>query len=603
MRRFFVLIFLCSLTIFPLVAFAQSGEDELAEKYYQDGEYENALNLYEKLQRKDQENRVYNFRIPDCQQKLSRFNDAVSFLEKVNKRNPEDFYYPFLLGDAYRLTGDFKKADNIEAETIHKSLKLERDFIELGAWLSGSEKNDLALQTYLQGRKTLRSKNVFAEEIAGLYKKAGKYTEAAEEYLGQYLINPYTYTSTKSNIIGLVRPESAEQVEKVLLQEVNKNGKDFGLREMLFEFYVLNKNFYEALVQCKSLDKVNNENGNRVFQYAITLRNNKEYKLSGKALDYIIENHAQSAYFLKALQEKAVNGELQAFETLPADTNAVREAVDAYDALLNNFGRKAVFFDAMYRKSNLLAFYLFDLDEAMKELNLATQQQLKAQELAQVNMLIGDILLMQKEYNQAKLKYNDVAEAWKEGQIGAMAKYKQGRLSYFKGDFEYSKARLQTIKDNTSNDISNDAIKLFLLIQDNVGLDTTTFPLQRFAQAQLLVFQRDYAPALELLDSIQFAFPNNTLADEIIWEKANIYLQQSNIDKSIQMLDKILDNHGTDIYGDDALFTKAKLYDYNLQDKDKAMQLYIDFLKNYSGSLYVVEVRKRIRELRASNRT
>ncbi len=599
MRRSF--IFLAGL-ILPFWLLAQSGEPALAEKYFQDAEYENALNLFEKLQKDEPDNRNYNLRIVDCNYKLSQYADAVSFLEKTVKRNATDFVYPFVLGDAYRLAGEFKKADNIENETINKRLVAENDFSEAGTWLSDQGKYPLAVRVYQQGRKTLKSKYIFGQEIAYLYRKEGEFTLATEEYLAQYYVNPSLLGDIRTNILSLVNDQSREPVEKVMLDAVNKYPKDLGLRGIVFEFYVLTENFYEALVQCKSIDKVNNEDGGRVFQYAQTLRNNKQYKLSNKALDYVIENHEASPYFMRAFQEKAVNGEAEAFESLPVDTTGIREAVNAYDALFAKFGRRPVFFDAMYRKAKLLGFYLFDLDRAMTELELATQQQLKPQELAQVNLLMGDVLLMQKDYNRAKFKYNEVAEAWKEGQIGAEAKYKQGRLSYFKGDFEYSKARLQTIKDNTSNDISNDAIKLFLLIQDNVGMDTSTYAMERFAQAQLMVYQRDFDPALVLLDSIAFAFPSNTLADEILWEKANIYLQQNNIDKALTYLDKIIAEHGKDIYGDDALYTKAKIYDYSYKDKEKAMRLYIDFLKAYSGSLFIVEVRNRIRELRETNR-
>lgn len=588
--------------LLPLWLLAQTGEPELADKYYRDAEYENALQLYEKLQKREPENRTFNLRITDCHEKLGQYAEAVSFMEKTTKRNPTEHIYAFVLADAYRLLGEFKKAENTENETITKHLRTEADFMETGVWLTESGKNELALRAYQQGRKTLRSKYVFGDEIGHLYKLMGEYTLATQEYLEQYYLNPQLIGTIKTSILTLVHDRSKGAVEKVLLEAVNKNGKDMGLRTMVFEFYVLSGNFYEALVQCKSIDKVNHEDGNRVFQYALTLRNNKEYKLSNKALDYVIESHEGSPYYMKAFQEKAVNGELQAFSTLPVDTTGIREAVNAYDALFAQFGRRPIFFDAMYRKAKLLAFYLFDLEAALEELDQATLQQLKPQELAQVNLLIGDVLLMQKEYNRAKLKYNEVAESWKEGQIGAEAKYKQGRLSYYKGDFEYSKARLQTIKDNTSNDISNDAIQLFLLIQDNLGLDTTTYPLQRFAQAQLMIYQRDFAPALELLDSIAFAFPSNTLADELLWEKANIYLQQRNIDKALALLDKIITDHGKDIYGDDALYTKAKIYDYTFKDKAKAMQLYIEFLKTYSGSLFIVEVRNRIRELRETNR-
>jgi tetratricopeptide (TPR) repeat protein len=589
--------------LFPLWMLAQTGEPELADKYYLSAEYENALQLYEKLQKKEPENRTYNLRIADCMQKLGQYADAVSFLDKTARRNPTDHYYPFVLADAYRLQGEFKKAESTEGEVISKRLQSEADFMDVGSWLVDLGKNELALRVYLQGRKTLRSKYVFGAEIGHLYKLLGEYELATQEYLEQYYLNPSFVNTIKTNILTLVNDKSKDIVEKVLLDAVGKSAKDVGLRSMVFDFYVLSGNFYEALVQCKSIDKVNNEDGGRVFQYALTLRNNKEYKMSNKALDYVIESHEGSPYYMRAFQEKAVNGEMQAFEALPVDTVGIREAVTAYDDLFAKFGRRPVFYDAMYRKAKLLAFYLFELDPALKELDLATQQQLKPQELAQVNLLTGDVLLMKKEYAQAKFKYNEVAEAWKEGQIGAEAKYKQGRLSYFKGDFEYSKARLQTIKDNTSNDISNDAIQLFLLIQDNVGLDTTTYPLGRFAQAQLMVYQRDFTPALELLDSIAFAFPSNSLADEIIWEKANIFLQQNQVDKALTFLDKIIADFPTDIYGDDALYTKAKIFDYTLKDKAKAMSLYIDFLKTYTGSMYIVEVRKRIRELRELKET
>lgn len=577
---------------------AQGGEPELAEQYFNDGEFANALALYSKLQKKEPENRAYNLRLVDCHTRLDQYDEAISHLERVRKRAPQEFVYSFALADVLRLKGDFKGADNVETQAIEKQLVNDEQFMQAGAYLFQARKNALALRTYLQARKALHSKYLFSPEIANLYYLEGQWAAATEEYLAQYEVNPAAVPTITTNILNIVGPDSKAAVEQVLLDAVNRRTDDIGLRNMLFEFYVLTENFMEAFVQVKSIDKVFKENGARVHKYAETLRNNKQYKLANKALDYIIDNHPDSPYFLRAYQDKTVNGELLAFESLPLDTNAIREAVVAYDGLLSQFGRKAQFFDAIFRKSKLLAFYLFELDAALAEIEGSLALPLKAPEKADATLLMGDILLMQKEYSKAVLKYDEVANTFKEGQIGALAKYKQGRLSYFKGDFEFAKARLQTIKDNTSNDISNDAIKLFLTIQDNIGMDTTVFPLQRFAQAQLMVFQRDYDPALVLLDSIAYAFPNHTLSDDILWEKANIFLTRNEIDQALGFLDRIIGSFGTDIYGDDALYTKARIYDYSFQDKEKAMQFYIDFLKNYSGSLYVVEVRKRIRELR-----
>lgn len=595
-RSFLICCLFC--LVFAVSLHAQTGEAELAEQYYQDGEYNNALALYSKLQKKEPDNRAFNLRLMDCYTKLQQYDEAIAHLERVRKRNPKEFSYPFFLADLYRLTGDFKTADNLENQVIDKQLLTDQDFMEAGSFLFQAGKNPLALRTYLQARKVQKNKYLFGPEIAHLYHLQGEWAAATQEYLNQYEVNPSAVGSITTNILNIVSPESKAAVEQVLLDAVNGRSDDIGLRNMLFEYYVLTENFMEAFVQCKSIDKVFRENGMRVYKFAETLRNNKQYKLANKALDYIIENHKDSPYFLKAYQDKTINGELMAFESIPLDTVAIREAVVAYDGLLEQFGRKAQFFDAIYRKSKLLAFYLFDLEHALSELENAVNLPLKPAEKADANLLIGDIYLMKKEYNRAVLKYDEVANTFKEGQIGALAKYKQGRLSYFKGDFEFAKARLQTIKDNTSNDISNDAIKLFLTIQDNIGLDTTVYPLQRFAQAQLMVFQRDYEPAMALLDSIQYAFPNHTLTDEILWEKANIHIQKNELEKALDFLDKIINEFGTDIYGDDALYTKARIYDFSFQNREQAMQYYIDFLKNYSGSLYVVEVRKRIREMR-----
>ncbi len=591
-------VILVLLAFIPVWQMAQTGELELAEQYYKDEDYQNALALYSKLQKKDPSVRLFNQRLVSCFRELEQYEEGIDFLSRAMRKNPEDHVLSFMMADLMRLNGDTDGAVEMEKKVIFSDLRSEAEFMEAGGYNYKKGREDLALQSYIQARKTLKDKYVFSSEIANLYGQAREYTLATQEYLTMLQKRLERAEIIKINILNLVNDESKEEIETVLLAEVQKNSKDRELRDLIYEFYVLIGNFHEAFTQVKSIDRLQNNQGALVYNFAMTLRNNKEYRLSNKALDYIIENYENTSFGDKAYQEKTVNTELVAFETLPLDTSLIREAVNSYEDLLTKRGRLPQYFEAMYRKANLQAFYLFDLAGANEELDRILSLGIPPQLSAKANLLYGDVLLMQKEYNKSKLRYNSVAEAFKEGQTGAMAKYKQGRLSYFKGDFEYSKARLKTIKDNTSNDISNDAIQLFLVIQDNIGLDTTTTALEQFAQAQLMVFQRDFDPALELLDSILFAFPNHTLTDDILWEKASIFEQKNNIPKTLEFLESIITEFPTDIYGDDALYKKAQIYDFTLNDKEEAMKLYIKFLRNYTGSLYIVAVRKRIRELR-----
>jgi TolA-binding protein len=60
----------------------------------------------------------------------------------------------------------------------------------------------------------------------------------------------------------------------------------------------------------------------------------------------------------------------------------------------------------------------------------------------------------------------------------------------------------------------------------------------------------------------------------------------------------VVDAYGEDIYGDDALFKMAEIYQFNLKDIEKAKSLYQEVLTKYPASVYTVEARKRFRKLR-----
>ncbi|MEO0896152.1 MAG: tetratricopeptide repeat protein [Bacteroidota bacterium] len=599
MNKFFLLFVALLLGVSGLVA--QPGQEaKLAERYVIDGEYESALELYTKLYRRyPSEN--YARQMVLCYENLQQFDEAIKFLTKVSKRQTDNPIYPTLLAGLLEKTGDLKGADKLYEEIINKKLKSEGEFIKIGSYLYKEGKLDIALEAYLKARKKLKDPYRFANEIANIHVQQGEFGKATDEYLNLYRQDPLSnYSTVNLSILNLLSPSSEEQVENVLLRALDKTPSDRGLRNILFEFYVLAENFMEAFIQVKSIDKLFKEDGIHVFQFAETMRNNQNYSLSNKAYDYIIQKHKDSQYFFQAHFQKAINSELQAFDQLPVDQEAIRSAVEAYGDLLDEFGRNPAYHEPIYRRAKLMVFYLDELDQAKKELEdlTVTRQGISDQSWAKSKLLLGDIHLIQQNYNQAKLTYTEVSELFTDRQLGALAKYKLAQLAYYKGEFNLSQALLSAIKDNTSNDISNDAIKLNLTIIDNTGLDTTTTALEMFAEAQLLTYQRKYDSSLIVLDSLALGFSDHPLADEILWEKATIYLKQNKVERALGFIDRILENFPYDIFGDDALYTKARLYDFTLSNPELAMKYYLEFLGAYPGSLFSVEVRKRIKELR-----
>lgn len=593
----------CGLLLSALLLTAQPDpEAELAEKYFNDGEYEAALELYEKVFRKN-ETEPFAKQIVNCYYQLQQYDEALKFLDRQLKRSKENIIYPVMKGMALQKAGNQEEADKLLENTIRKDMKTEGNFVQAGTYLYQEGELNLALETYEQGRKRLKADRMFSDEIANIHLQLGNYESATEEYLNSYYESPQDESSVKLSILNMVNTQSSEAIERALIKATDKSPTDYGLRKMLFEYYVLAENFEEAFIQVKSIDRLFDEDGGRIFDFGVMMRNSKQYGVSNRAFEYLINRKKNTPYLYQAQEGIAINGELLAFESIPVDLEAVQQAITAYKSLMDEFGRRPENFEAIYRYANLNVFYLNELDKALMEMEQITgmlniRDQRDRQKFARAQLLAGDILVMKKDYNNAKLAYERVSDLYRDRQLGALAKYKLAQLSYFKGDFNLAQAQLSAIKDNTSNDISNDAIKLNLVIMDNTGLDTTTTALELFAQAQLLAYQREYDASLALMDSLAYQFPNHPLADEIYWEKANIFLKQNDIPTALEYLEKILENFPQDIYGDDALYTKARIFDYNLKDKDAAMKIYLDFLVNYPGSLFSVSARKRIRELR-----
>ena len=69
----------------------------------------------------------------------------------------------------------------------------------------------------------------------------------------------------------------------------------------------------------------------------------------------------------------------------------------------------------------------------------------------------------------------------------------------------------------------------------------------------------------------------------------------------MDLFDDVDAKYSSDLLGDDALFKVADLYQNQLNNKEKAMELYKDIITKYPGSLYVIEARKRYRELRGDS--
>ena len=252
--------------------------------------------------------------------------------------------------------------------------------------------------------------------------------------------------------------------------------------------------------------------------------------------------------------------------------------------------------------ADLQAFYLNDLDKAISLLlEMINYPGLKPTIQAEGKIDLADFYLMKGEVWEATLLYSQVDKAFKDDILGHEARFRNAKLSYYSGDFQWAQTQFDVLKASTSKLIANDALDLSIFIMDNLGLDTSAAALTLYSEADLLVFQNRFDEAFTKLDTIKQNYPDHSLEDDIYYTKSKIYYKKREYEQSAQMLQKIINDYSDGIRADNAMFELADLYEHQLNDIDKAKELYEKIFIEHSGSTFAVEARKRFRRLRGDD--
>jgi TolA-binding protein len=267
--------------------------------------------------------------------------------------------------------------------------------------------------------------------------------------------------------------------------------------------------------------------------------------------------------------------------------------------MVQELGLNAKTLEALRSTANLYGNYLDSKDTALTVLDMAIDLGKTDRSFVDKCKLDkGDIYLLKGEPWESTLLYSQVEKSEKEELLGYEAKLKNAKLHYYKGDFTVSKDILDVLKLATSREIANDAEQLSLLIVDNTGMDSTEAAMREYAAIDLLLFQNKTDQAVDNLNRMWKKYGNHSLADEILWLRANTYFKQGKMAEALEDLKLISSKYSTDILGDDALFMTGKIYEEQIKDKSAAMDAYQKVLAQYPGSIYGAEARKRFRALR-----
>ncbi len=588
-------------TIALFCVLAISAQDiNLANQYFINGEYEKSASLFGQILESNASNEFALNRYVESMLNLEQFEECEKVLKKQIKKNPNSGNLYVQYGAILERQGKTTEAKAQYEKAIQTISPDFNSINRLASQFSNTSKYELAIRTYERGAELLKDKNVFAFNLGELYRRKGEPAKMIEQYLNSLESNSINSVQTITIYLSrYLEPSDFEELQSQLYTRIQNDEKPEYIEVLAWSF-IQRKDFKNALRQLKALDARLNESGQRIYQMAIDASEAKDYDSAIAAYDYIIqEKGQQNPYFFPSKQGAMLNRRNKIVQGLSYTTADLTALEQDYRSFIDQYGMNRQTASLVLELAELEALYINDLPKSVQLLDsLIKAPGIQRDEQARAKINLADYYLMSGERWESTLLYSQVDKGYKEEILGQEARFKNAKLAYYNGDFQWAQAQFDVLKASTSKLISNDALDLSVFIMDNLNLDTTADAITLYAGAELLVFQNRFDEAILRLDTLRLNFPEHSLQDDIYYLLAQIAEKRNDFVRAAALYQKVADNYKEDIRADNSLFALARLYEFRLNAPEKAQNLYEKIFMDYSGSVFAVDARKRYRILR-----
>lgn len=600
--------------IFLIIPFFLFGQNiQLADQYYNDGEYDKAAIIYKELYDKSGGQDYYLSKLIECYKADNNFQNAHAVItQAINKNRQQPILY-ILEAKLYKEEGkDVNYKESIAK--ILPNLPKDKNLITRAVYeLDAIGESKLAVDIASRAEEMIGNGSM-SLDLFYFNLRSGNIDKALNYAISALQNDPQIYDNITSNIARIfIGNEEYDQFQSKIYEKLATNPDNVPLIKLLAWTFIQKKDYKNAMRQMKALltrDDTDQINVRAMYQLGVTTMNEGAYEIALEAFKQVMDqgranalfNNSANYYFDILVKSKVKLAQISSADQQQIDTSFHRflEAVD----FSPEFG------SVILTYADYLVKYKNNLKKAIDLLNnsLSKTFTIKAPvgsrlidpryTNARMKIALADYMLMTGERWDASLLYSQVDKDFKEEVIGQEARYKNALLSYYVGDFEWAQAQFDVLKTATSRVIANDAIDRSVFIMDNMGLDTTDVAMKMFAQSELLIYRNQFAAASSKLDSMRILFPEHSLDDDILWLEGQIYLKKNQFADAIQIFDKIIQNYPEDIRADNAIYETAIIYDRILNSPEKAMPFYEKLFSDYPGSLLAQDARVRYRELR-----
>ncbi len=579
------------LLFFSIVVCAQN--DQLAQNYFDKGDFEKAKITYEELLKTNTGNGYYFQRLIECYQQLQLLDQAETLIQtRLKQFNQSNLLVE--LGYNYQLKKDADKSKKYYDQAIDRIRKNPSEVYAVAGVFEKKVQLQYALQAY-ELALSLEPKFNFNYQMGLIYGQLGNTDMMIDKFLTEAYANQQNSVMIQNQLSRFLTEDSDaafnEALKKALLLRAQKN-QDVFWNQYLSWFFVQQKEYGKAFIQEKAIYRRNPESFSSIVNLAQLSIEEGETDTAKEILTFVLENTRDlelliqsHTYLLKMRIDSAQEKDLKLIET-------------DIDNLLKEFEITPYSLQLQILQAHFEAFRMQNPELGKAILKKALTLPLNRYQQADVKIELADILLFEEKFNQALIYYSQIEEDLKNDVIGHEASLKSAKTSYFKGDFSWAQKQFKELKAASSQLIANDALEYFLLINDNTVADSTQTALKQFAKADYLLYQNKNNEALAQFQSILKSFKGQEIEAVTLYRLGKTYEKLGDFQSALNQYQAIIDQHKEGIYIDEAYYFAAEIYRKSLQDPEKAKTFYEQVIFHHEDSIYFTDARKKYRQLR-----
>lgn len=562
----------------------------LAENYLRQSEYEKAAEIYKNLLKRNPYNTTYLKRLATCFQETDQYQKSDSLIRSSLTANPGQKYLYVELGYNYERQ---QKIDSAKIQ-YQKALEAVSENPSLGG-ITGRmfRQNNLldnAIKAY-QKTMELNPNSSYQFQVAQIYGEKGEFAQMFDAYINLVDKNE-SYIGTVQRLSSrFISDDPTNQnniaLKRSLLRKSVSNPKNVW-NELLSWLFTKQKEYYKALIQEKALFKRSPEYLENIVTLGRISFDNQDYATAKECFQFLLKN-------TNFIEEK-IDAELYLLRILVAFNS--EDTDKEFNTVLETYGVNVNTIAIQIEYADYLTFKKNQPEKAETILEKALEFPKSKFQKARIKLKLGEVLVFTGRFNKALIYFSQVQTKLKNHPLSQEARFKVAQTSYFKGDFDWASAQLKVLKGSTSQLIANDAVDLFLVISDNKPQDSIPSGLKEYAKADLLAYQNKNEEALTILNEIETKFQGFPVEDETLFKKATVLVKLKRYEEALTVFAKIVDLDPEGILNDDVCYQVAELYKNQLNLPEKAKEYYQKIIFDYPSSIYLVDARKKFRQLR-----